>query len=394
MHYHTIPFGVRESRNWEGEHKMSNSGEWGVSSDDQALVDSFFGGESDQPATEAVAEESVNIENSEADADVDESEANTQEAADANTESADGQDDDAGAEDEGESEPSEPLVIKGPSGKDITVDLNPDKDKLVKLHQAADRARMYQSELDKLKHQAESTSQTLESLKEVEGHFKKIEEVVEDIEFGDPSSYNDLIALVTGGEIDMDTLIEKAVEERNDLADLSDEGLALYEERKRIKREARALEKERAKIQKEAKTREQERAQQQEQNQKELIFQAFQKHDIRGKTGDSGYEEKVMRAAWNNSREELVRLQKEGTELTYELVDQVFKDEIDGLYKPASKVAQKETAKVVNKAKAKATKKAQESVTKPKGNLEEMLGQYKNPWDILNDPNALDKIQL
>lgn len=372
---------------------MSSAGnDWNISSEDQALVDSFG---SDQPTNEAPAEESVNIENTAVvESEEGQSEANAQET-DATDESlqADGQADES-AEEENSEEPSEELVIKGPSGKEIKVDLNPDQDKLVKLHQAADRARMYQSELDKLKHQVESNESEMEGLKETAGHYKMIEDVVEDLDFNDPASFNELVALVTGNELNMEALIEKAIEEREEVSALSEEGIAIWEERKRLKREQRELEKAKARAERDAKAKEADRAKQQEENQRELIYQAFQKHDIRGKTGNAGYEEKVMKAAWNNSKEELIKLQAEGKQITFDLVDQIFKDEIDGLYQPAAQVQKQAAAKAVTKAKAKATAAAQKAATKKASNLQETLKQYKNPMDLLNDANAINNLEL
>lgn len=371
----------------------ANGNDWAVSSSDQALVGEFLGESSDQSNEAANAEDWVNIQNTAVVESDDQSEANIQETDDDEINEADGQSDES-TEEEGSEEASEELVIKGPSGKEIKVDLNPDKDKLVKLHQAADRARMYQSELDKLKHQAEETKKSLEGLNETAEHYKMIEQVVEDLDFNDPSTFNDLVALVTGNEIDMESLIEKALEEREEVSVLSEEGIALWEERKRIKRERREIEKAKARQERDAEAKKAERAQQQEANQKELIYQAFQKHDIRGKTGNQAYEDKVMKAAWNNSREELIKLQADGQAITYELVDQIFKEEIEGLYQPAQAVKKQQVAQAVNKQKAQATKKAQQSVTKSSSNLEDMLSQYKNPWDILNDPNAFNKLKL
>jgi len=261
---------------------------------------------------------------------------------------------------DGEEEVETELFVEGPSGKKIKVDLNPDRDKLVKLHQAADRARLYQSQLDKMKHESSKVAEQMEELQETSNLFNQLEELSEDLDVSDPSSFNDMISVLTEGQVNMDQLIEKALEERDYLGELSDDALALYDKQKEIKRERRELEKAKAR-----KERDEQRAQSEHkariaEEQKTMVYNAFNKYadNIRGALDNPGREEKILEKAWNESLRQL----KGYDQVTPELADKIFKEEIEFFAGPIKSEVPKQVNKAVRKKSAQATKKVQQAV--------------------------------
>ena len=264
------------------------------------------------------------------------------------------------------------VFVDGPSGKKIKVDLKPSEDKLIKLHQAADRARLYQSQLDKMKHEAQQTEEKIVDLNETAQLFNQLEELSENLDYKDPSSFNDVVSVLTEGELTMDDLIEKAVQERDYLNDLSDDALSLYEERKQIRREKRELEKA-----KQRKTRDEDKSRSEHDSrmrkeQETMIFNAFLKHDIRGQLGDQSRENGIMERAWNESIRKLGNFE----EVTPEAAEEVFKSEIDFFSGPREAEVSKKVDSVVKKRSANATKKAQKVVAPNKPTSREEIEAF------------------
>lgn len=346
--------------------------EW-LSGDDQAVLDAFDNG----------GLEAVSAANPESEASIDEVEnfmskvtedlagqvANESEESVAEEDSLDGEDESEAEDENGEIESSDgddeeesELFVDGPRGQKIKVDLKPDRDRIIKLHQAEDRAKQYQSQLDKFKHEASQNEEKIVALQEDSNLFNQLSEMTDELDYKDPSSFNDIINVLTEGELTFDDLVEKAIEERDLVSELSDDALALYEERREIRRERRELEKAAAR-----KSRDEAKAQSEHQarietEQKTMIHNAFLKYDVRGQLGDQGRENGIMERAWNESINKLGKYD----EVTPELADEVFKSEIEFFRGPLEKAVSQKVDKAVRKRSAQVASKVQKKV-KPSG---------------------------
>jgi hypothetical protein len=286
---------------------------------------------------------------------------------------------------DGEDAEETELFVDGPSGKKIQVDLKPDRDKIVKLHQAADRARMYQSQIDKMKHEAGQNSEKMESLSEDSKLFNQLSDMTDELDISDPSSFNDIISVLTEGEVTFDSLIEKAIEEREYLGDLSDDALALYEAKKELKLERRELEKAKQRRSRDEAKSKSEHEARIEEEQRSMIFNAFTKHDVRGTLGDPSRENGIMQRAWDQSKLKLSSYD----EVTPELAEEVFKSEIEFFSGPKNEVVSKEVDKVVRKRSASATNKVQKAVKPSTKSTREEIEDM--GWDALSN---LDNFKL
>jgi uncharacterized lipoprotein YehR (DUF1307 family) len=346
--------------------------EW-LSGDDQAVLDAFDNG----------GLEAVSAANPESEASIDEVEnfmskvtedlagqvANESEESVAEEDSLDGEDESEAEDENGEIESSDgddeeesELFVDGPRGQKIKVDLKPDRDRIIKLHQAEDRAKQYQSQLDKFKHEASLNEEKIGSLQEDSNFFNQLSDMTDELDYKDPSSFNDIISVLTEGELTFDDLLEKAMEERDFVSDLSDDALALYEERKEIRVQRRELEKAQAR-----KSRDEAKAQSEHQarietEQKTMIHNAFLKYDVRGQLGDQGRENGIMERAWNESINKLGKYD----EVTPELADEIFKSEIEFFRGPLEKAVSQKVDKAVRKRSAQVASKVQKKV-KPSG---------------------------
>jgi uncharacterized lipoprotein YehR (DUF1307 family) len=346
--------------------------EW-LSGDDQAVLDAFDNG----------GLEAVSAANPESEASIDEVEnfmskvtedlagqvANESEESVAEEDSLDGEDESEAEDENGEIESSDgddeeesELFVDGPRGQKIKVDLKPNRDRIIKLHQAEDRAKQYQSQLDKFKHEASLNEEKIGSLQEDSNLFNQLSDMTDELDYKDPSSFNDIISVLTEGELTFDDLLEKAMEERDFVSDLSDDALALYEERKEIRVQRRELEKAQAR-----KSRDEAKAQSEHQarietEQKTMIHNAFLKYDVRGQLGDQGRENGIMERAWNESINKLGKYD----EVTPELADEIFKSEIEFFRGPLEKAVSQKVDKAVRKRSAQVASKVQKKV-KPSG---------------------------
>jgi len=286
---------------------------------------------------------------------------------------------------DGDEEEESDLFVDGPRGQKIQVDLKPDRDRLIKLHQAEDRAKMYQSQIDKMKHEAGQSAEKMEGLSEDSQLFQQLSDMTDELDLSDPSSFNDIVSVLTEGEMTFDDLLEKALEERDYVSELSDDGLALHEARKEIRAERRELEKAKQRKERDEAKSKSEHNTRMETEQKSMIFNAFTKYDVRGTLDDPSRENGIMQRAWDQSISQL----KKHDNVTPELAEEIFKNEIEFFAGPKKEVVSREVDKVVRKRSASATNKVQKAV-KPvaKSSREEIedLG-----WDAFSN---LDKFKF
>lgn len=280
---------------------------------------------------------------------------------------------------DGEDEEESDLFVDGPRGQKIQVDLKPDRDRLIKLHQAEDRAKMYQSQIDKMKHEASQSAEKMEGLSEDSQLFQQLSDMTDELDLGDPSSFNDIISVLTEGNATFDDLVEKAMEERDFVSDLSDDALALHEARKELRSERRELDKAKQRKERDEAKAKSEHNERMETEQKSMIFNAFTKHDVRGKLGDPSRENGIMQRAWDQSINQL----KKHDKVTPELAEEIFKTEIEFFAGPKNEVVSKEVDKVVRKRSATATKKVQQAVKPVAKSTREEIEEL--GWDALSN---------
>jgi len=278
---------------------------------------------------------------------------------------------------DGDEEEESGLFVDGPRGQKIQVDLKPDRDRLIKLHQAEDRAKMYQSQIDKMKHEAGQSAEKMEGLSEDSQLFQQLSDMTDELDLSDPSSFNDIISVLTEGEMTFDGLLEKAMEERDYVSELSDDGLALHEARKEIRAERRELEKAKQRKERDEAKSKSEHNTRMETEQKSMIFNAFTKYDVRGTLGDPSRENGIMQRAWDQSISQL----KKHDNVTPELAEEIFKNEIEFFAGPKKEVVSREVDKVVRKRSASATNKVQKAVKPVAKSTREEIEEL--GWDAL-----------
>lgn len=302
---------------------------------------------------------------------------------DEDAEESETEDEEEGTVTDEEDEP-EFFYVDGPRGKKIEVPTNPDRNTLAKMAQAADRAKLFQSQLDKQKHEMETLQSEMDSYKEESDLFRKLEEMTDDLDIDDPSSFNRVIQAITNGAIDMDSLIEAAIAERDELVDLTDDQISLIEKSKELKRREREIKKQELRHQREKERAEVESQRASERAQRDMINNALLKHDVRGKLGDQARENGIMERAWHEALRKMTAVDENGNKvydkLSPEVVEEIIKSEIEFFAGPSKTEVSKQVDKVVRRKRASSTKKVQNTIApkagrkqiKSRAQLEEM----------------------
>jgi hypothetical protein len=361
------------------------SSDWDVGAEDAALLDAFESGgfgalqeaeEMDAKANEELVANAVNdlvSENlPESEEPVEEAESNLDEDEEAvesgNEESSESTD---------EEEEAEFFFVDGPRGKKIQVPLKPDQDTLAKMAQAADRAKLFQSQLDKQKHEMETLQSDMEVYKEESDLFRKLEELSDDLDVSDPSTFNKVIRVMTNDEIDMDALIDAAIAERDELIEMTDDQIAVVEKVKELRRREREIKKQELRHE-----RERERAAAEDQRasqraQRDMINNALLKHDVRGKLGDQARENGIMERAWHESLRKMTAVDGSGNpiygKLTPEIVEEIIKGEIQFFAGPSKAEVTKQVDKAVKRKRASSTKKVQDAIAPNRGGMRKQI---------------------
>lgn len=361
------------------------SDDWDVGAEDAALLDAFESGgfgalqeaeEMDAKANEELVANAVNdlvSENlPESEEPVEEAESNLDE-----DEEAEESGNEESSESTDEEEEAEFFFVDGPRGKKIQVPTKPDQDTLAKMAQAADRAKLFQSQLDKQKHEMETLQSDMEVYKEESDLFRKLEELSDDLDVSDPSTFNKVIRVMTNDEIDMDALIDAAIAERDELIEMTDDQIAVIEKVKELKRRERDIKKQELRHE-----RERERAAAEDQRasqraQRDMINNALLKHDVRGKLGDQARENGIMERAWHESLRKMTAVDESGNpvygKLTPEIVEEIIKGEIQFFAGPSKAEVTKQVDKAVKRKRASSTKKVQDAIAPNRGGMRKQI---------------------
>lgn len=391
---------------------MSNPNEpnvtsgWDVGEEDAALLDAFEsnGFEALNEVNEEEARENEELV-SQAVNDLMDEELTETEESDAEEES-DLDEDEEESEAEAESNESETdeeedefFVVDGPRGKKIQVPTKPDRDTLAKMAQAADRAKLFQSQLDKQKHEMETLKSEMDSYKEESELFRKLEELADDLDYSDPSTFNKVISAMTNGEIDMDALIDQAIAERDELVDLSDDQIALIEKTKELKRREREIKKSELRHQRDQERAAAESQRASERAQRDMINNALLKHDVRGKLGDVARENGIMERAWHEALRKMTAVDENGNKvydnLSPEIVESIIQSEIEFFRGPSKAEVDTKVDKIVKRKRANSTRKVQEAIA-PKGSMRKQIKSRAQLEDMSFDDvfDNLDNIDL
>lgn len=361
------------------------SSDWDVGAEDAALLDAFESGgfgalqeaeEMDAKANEELVANAVNDLVSESlpksEEPVEEAESNLDEDEEA-VESGN----EKSSESTDEEEEAEFFFVDGPRGKKIQVPTKPDQNTLAKMAQAADRAKLFQSQLDKQKHEMETLQSDMEVYKEESDLFRKLEELSDDLDVSDPSTFNKVIRVMTNDEIDMDALIDAAIAERDELIEMTDDQIAVIEKVKELKRRERDIKKQELRHE-----RDRERAAAEDQKrssraQRDMINNALLKYDVRGKLGDQARENGIMERAWHESLRKMTAVDGSGNpiygKLTPEIVEEIIKGEIQFFAGPSKAEVTKQVDKAVKRKRASSTKKVQDAIAPNRGGMRKQI---------------------
>ena len=361
------------------------SSDWDVGAEDAALLDAFESGgfgalqeaeEMDAKANEELVAEAVNdlvSENlPESEEPVEEAESNLDEDEEAvksgNEESSESTD---------EEEEAEFFFVDGPRGKKIQVPTKPDQNTLAKMAQAADRAKLFQSQLDKQKHEMENLQSDMEVYKEESDLFRKLEELSDDLDVSDPSTFNKVIRVMTNDEIDMDALIDAAIAERDELIEMTDDQIAVIEKVKELKRRERDIKKQELRHERERERAAAEDQRSSQRAQRDMINNALLKYDVRGKLGDQARENGIMERAWHESLRKMTAVDESGNpvygKLTPEIVEEIIKGEIQFFAGPSKAEVTKQVDKAVKRKRASSTKKVQDAIAPNRGGMRKQI---------------------
>ena len=361
------------------------SNDWDVGAEDAALLDAFESGgfgalqeaeEMDAKANEELVANAVNDLVSESlpksEEPVEEAESNLDEDEEAvesgNEESSESTD---------EEEEAEFFFVDGPRGKKIQVPTKPDQNTLAKMAQAADRAKLFQSQLDKQKHEMETLQSDMEVYKEESDLFRKLEELSDDLDLNDPSSFNKVIRVMTNDEIDMDALIDAAIAERDELIEMTDDQIAVVEKVKELRRRERDIKKQELRHERERERAAAEDQQRSSRAQRDMINNALLKHDVRGKLGDQARENGIMERAWHESLRKMTAVDGSGNpiygKLTPEIVEEIIKGEIQFFAGPSKAEVTKQVDKAVKRKRASSTKKVQDAIAPNRGGMRKQI---------------------
>jgi hypothetical protein len=363
----------------------SVSNDWDVGAEDAALLDAFesngFGAlqeaeEMDAKASEELVANAVNDLVSEnlpkSEEPVEKTESNLDE---------DDEAEESGSEESNEStdeeEESEFFFVDGPRGKKIQVPRNPDQNTLAKMAQAADRAKLFQSQLDKQKHEMENMKEEMGTFKEESDLFRKLEDIADDLDLNDPSSFNTVIRVLTDDEIDMDSLIDAAIAERDDLIEMTDDQIAVIEKTKELRRREREIKKQELRHERERQRAAVEDQQRSSRAQRDMINNALLKYDIRGKLGDQARENGIMERAWHESLRKMTAVDEAGNPvygtLTSDIVEEIIKGEIEFFAGPSRNEVSKQVDKAVKRKRASSTKKVQDAIAPNRGGMRKQI---------------------
>jgi hypothetical protein len=351
---------------------------WEMGADESALLDAYESGDysalDEAEAEEAAVDEEVvaNAIEDLASEDLTESEEPVDEAEEDLDEGEEAGESEGSEDEEAADETQESVFyVDGPRGKKLEVPVNPDRDTLAKMAQAADRAKLFQSELDKNKHEMNTLKEEMESYKEESDLFRKLEELSDDIDLEDPSSLNNIIRAITNDKVDMDGLIDIAIAERDELIDLTDDQISVIEKTKELKRREREIKKAELRNQRDKERAEADNQRKSERSQRDMINNALLKHDVRGTLGDQSRENGIMERAWHESLRKMTALDEHGNKvydnLTPELVEEIIKSEIEFFAGPSKIEVDKKVDKVIKRKRAASTKKVQNAIAPKKG---------------------------
>ena len=361
------------------------SSDWDVGAEDAALLDAFESGgfgalqeaeEMDAKANEELVANAVNDLVSESlpksEEPVEEAESNLDEDEEAvesgNEESSESTD---------EEEEAEFFFVDGPRGKKIQVPTKPDQNTLAKMAQAADRAKLFQSQLDKQKHEMETLQSDMEVYKEESDLFRKLEELSDDLDLNDPSSFNKVIRVMTNDEIDMDALIDAAIAERDELIEMTDDQIAVVEKVKELRRRERDIKKQELRHERERERAAAEDQRSSQRAQRDMINNALLKYDVRGKLGDQARENGIMERAWHESLRKMTAVDESGNpvygKLTPEIVEEIIKGEIQFFAGPSKAEVTKQVDKAVKRKRASSTKKVQDAIAPNRGGMRKQI---------------------
>ena len=361
------------------------SSDWDVGAEDAALLDAFESGgfgalqeaeEIDAKANEELVAEAVNdlvSENlPESEEPVEEAESNLDE-----DEEAEESENEESSESTDEEEEAEFFFVDGPRGKKIQVPTKPDQDTLAKMAQAADRAKLFQSQLDKQKHEMENLQSDMEVYKEESDLFRKLEELSDDLDVSDPSTFNKVIRVMTNDEIDMDALIDAAIAERDELIEMTDDQIAVIEKVKELKRRERDIKKQELRHERDRERAAAEDQRSSQRAQRDMINNALLKHDVRGKLGDQARENGIMERAWHESLRKMTAVDESGNpvygKLTPEIVEEIIKGEIQFFAGPSKAEVTKQVDKAVKRKRASSTKKVQDAIAPNRGGMRKQI---------------------
>ena len=361
------------------------SSDWDVGAEDAALLDAFESGgfgalqeaeEIDAKANEELVAEAVNdlvSENlPESEEPVEEAESNLDE-----DEEAEESGNEESSESTDEEEEAEFFFVDGPRGKKIQVPTKPDQDTLAKMAQAADRAKLFQSQLDKQKHEMENLQSDMEVYKEESDLFRKLEELSDDLDVSDPSTFNKVIRVMTNDEIDMDALIDAAIAERDELIEMTDDQIAVIEKVKELKRRERDIKKQELRHERDRERAAAEDQRSSQRAQRDMINNALLKHDVRGKLGDQARENGIMERAWHESLRKMTAVDESGNpvygKLTPEIVEEIIKGEIQFFAGPSKAEVTKQVDKAVKRKRASSTKKVQDAIAPNRGGMRKQI---------------------
>jgi len=361
------------------------SSDWDVGAEDAALLDAFESGgfgalqeaeEMDAKANEELVANAVNDLVSESlpksEEPVEEAESNLDEDEEAvesgNEESSESTD---------EEEEAEFFFVDGPRGKKIQVPTKPDQDTLAKMAQAADRAKLFQSQLDKQKHEMETLQSDMEVYKEESDLFRKLEELSDDLDLNDPSSFNKVIRVMTNDEVDMDALIDAAIAERDELIEMTDDQIAVVEKVKELRRRERDIKKQELRHERDRERAAAEDQRSSQRAQRDMINNALLKYDVRGKLGDQARENGIMERAWHESLRKMTAVDESGNpvygKLTPEIVEEIIKGEIQFFAGPSKTEVTKQVDKAVKRKRASSTKKVQDAIAPNRGGMRKQI---------------------
>ena len=237
--------------------------------------------------------------------------------------------------------------VETSDGKKVKIDYN-DRDRVKRAHLLARQGRVWQAERDQARAELESMKPELEDLKGVVDALEAVKD--------DPA---ELYRLITGGE-NWEELIEKEIQQREEIAQLTPAQLDVYNKHKLAeKREAELLRKEEA-WRRKLQDAENTKLEAEKNNQQALIKGAFNEYRFANTLGDPVLEHKLDRMVFNNIKAELNGKDMGDFEIR-ETIKRAFDDLRGSVNVASKKVAQKSrTTKV-----AQATKKAAENVNKP-----------------------------